>query len=181
MEKMQLSHGITLLSGKVFDYNDPAKADVDLEDIATPLSNICRYAGQLPIFYSVAQHAVNASYIVPREDAFTALMHDTAEAFTNDIVTPLKVAVPLFKELELRIESTMAEKFGFQFPLPPSVMLADKQMLGLEMQYIRGQDIREHAVLDGVEIEHLVDLVDLTSWSPRLARSRFIERFNELS
>lgn len=181
MTSYQLSDGITLLSGEMFNYNDPASAKVDLMDLAQPLSNICRFAGQLPYFYSVAQHAVNCSYIVPKEHAFTALMHDTAEAFTNDIVTPLKVAVPIFKEIELKIEAAMAEKFGFAYPLPPEVKLADLQMLGLEMKYIRQQDPSQHAVLDGIDYDGMLPLADLTSWTPRLALANFLRRFEELT
>ena len=38
---------------------------------------------------------------------------------------------------EQLIEADMAERFGFQYPLPPEVHLADRQMLALEMKYIR--------------------------------------------
>lgn len=179
---VQLTDGISLLSGEMFDFNNPDAAKVTLDDLAIPLANICRYAGQLPLgkWYSVAQHAVNTSLIVPKEHAFEALMHDTAEAMTNDIVTPLKVAVPIFKELEVTIESSMARRFGFQYPMSPAVVLADKQMLGLEMRYIRGQDTSQHAILDGIEFDHLLPLVDLTSNSPRIAHANFIRRYEEL-
>lgn len=175
--------GITLISGQVFDFNNPTAAVVDLSDIAIPLSNICRYAGQLPIgrWYSVAQHAVNASYIVPEGFEFEGLMHDTAEAVTNDIVTPLKVAVPIFKELEVIIESDMSRRFGFTYPMTPEVALADKQMLALEMKYIRGQDPSSWQILDGIEFEHLRDRVDLSSWTPEQSYNRFMERYRELS
>lgn len=178
----QLTDGITLLSGKVFDYNNPAACPVDIIDIAQPQSNICRFAGQLPYFYSVAQHCVNASYIVAEEFAFDTLMHDTAESFTNDIVTPLKVAVPLFKELEQKIEAAMGARFGFRYPLPEAVKVADLQMLALEMRVIRGQDTNQHQVLKGVEYAHLLDMpgLDLTSWTPRRAYAEFMRRFGEL-
>src|SRR4051812_3817126 len=93
---------ISLLSGGRFNYNKPETSDVTIEDIASALSNVCRFSGHLPRFYSVAQHLVNTSRIVPAEFAFTGLMHDTAEAFTNDLPTPLKWALPIFKELETK-------------------------------------------------------------------------------
>lgn len=182
MTQLDLKDGITLMSGALFSYNDPAACDVTIMDIAQPLSNVCRFAGQLPYFYSVAQHSVNASYIVPPEFAFDALMPDTAEAFTGDIVTPLKVAVPAFKQLELVIEANMAERFGFAFPLPDAVKLADLQMLGLEMHFIRGQDCSQHSVLNGIDYLGMKDMpnVELQSWSPRQACANFMRRYEEL-
>lgn len=47
---------IQTLSGKKFNYLTATVDDIDVEDIATALSNICRFAGHLPEFYSVAQH-----------------------------------------------------------------------------------------------------------------------------
>src|SRR5258705_3135298 len=130
-------HWISLLSGARFNYNKPEESDVTIEDLASALSNICRFSGHLPRFYSVAQHLVNASYLVPSPIAFDALMHDTAEAFTNDLPTPLKWALPIFKELEVKIESAMAKKFGFNFPYPPEVKVADTQMLLLEKRFVK--------------------------------------------
>lgn len=177
-----LVDGITLLSGELFDYENPHLGAVSLDDLAIPLANNCRFAGQLPLghWYSIAQHAVNASRIVEREFAFEALMHDTAEAFTNDITTPLKVRVPLFKEIEQKIESDMARRFNFRYPMTTEVRMADLQMLAIEMKYLRGQDPSAWAILDGIEFEHLLPLVDLNSKSPRVAYADFISRYEEL-
>lgn len=180
MATIELDAGISLTSGAIFNYNAPAESNVQIGDIANALGNICRFAGHLPFFYSVAQHAVNTSMIVPPEHALTALMHDTAEAFTNDLPTPLKHAVPVFKELEVQIEGAMANAFGFQYPLPPEVKLADLQMLGLEKVHIKG-DKNHWPVLDGVEFEHLRGKVDLSSWPPHLAGWKFINRWLELT
>jgi 5'-deoxynucleotidase YfbR-like HD superfamily hydrolase len=170
---------IGLLSGAQFNYNKPEESDVTLEDLASALSNICRFAGHLPCFYSVAQHLVNTSRLVPDDIAFDALMHDTAEAFTNDLPTPLKWALPIFKELETKIESAMATRFGFTFPYPPEVKVADKQMLILEKLYIK-QDNRVWPEYEGIEVDHLVHLVDLKPWQPIRAKREFLERFEEL-
>lgn len=170
---------IALLSGAQFNYNKPWESNVTIEDIASALSNVCRFSGHLPCFYSVAQHLVNTSYIVPREIAFDALMHDTAEAFTNDLPTPLKWALPIFKELEVKIESAMAEKFGFTYPYPDQVKEADTQMLLLEKIYVK-QDYEPWPYYQDVQYEHLVDKVQLKGWQPQRARREFLERFQEL-
>jgi hypothetical protein len=181
MTQITLTDGITLLNGAVFNHLHPEECKlITIADLAQPLSNICRFAGQLPYFYSVAQHAVNASRIAEPGFEFDALMHDTAEAFTNDIVTPLKVAVPLFKEIELKIEADMARRFEFRYPLPEEVKTVDMQMLALEMTVIRGQNARDWKHLDGVEFEHLRGAVDLTSWSPNRAKFEFMDAYNRL-
>lgn len=183
MEQMKLTDGITLLTGARFSYEHPEQSDVSIDDIANPLAHICRYAGQLPYFYSVAQHAVNATFLVEAPFKYTALMHDTAEAFTNDIVTPLKAAVPMFKVLEQRIEGAMSEKFGFIYPLPKEVELADRIMLGLEMKHIRGQDMSDHAIFNGIEFDWdtIPAGIDLKSWGPKKAKLAFMKKFNELT
>ena len=175
-----LSDGIRLLSGELFNYNEPHATDVRIEDIAAALSKVCRFAGHIHRFYSVAQHAINASRIVPEKHAFDALMHDTAEAFTNDLPTPLKFAVPIFKELEVKIESAMAVKFGFAYPLPDAVKVADAQMLAIEKVRLK-KDFSHWDVLDGVETDHVEHLVDLSPMSPARAERLFLERFEELT
>jgi len=170
---------IGLLSGGQFNYNKPEESDVTLDDLASALSNICRFSGHLPTFYSVAQHLVNTSRIVPVEFAFTALMHDTSEAFTNDIPTPLKWALPIFKDLEVKIESAMSKKFDFQYPYPVEVKQADTEMLILEKTYVKKDD-SYWPHYDGIEVGHLKDLVDLKGWKPGRAKKEFLRRYREL-
>lgn len=177
---VQLSEGIRLYSGAMFDYNDPGASNVGIEDIAHALSHVCRFAGHIRYFYSVAQHAVNCSRIVPTEFAFDALMHDTAEAFTNDLPTPLKYAVPMFKDLEVRIETAMSVLFNFQYPLADEVKLADLQMLQLEKNELKTPG-GDWSVLEGIESDHLRRLVDLSPWPPEFAKHAFLQRYEELS
>lgn len=175
-------HWIGLLSGAQMNYNYPEESDVTLDDLASALSNICRFSGHLPKFYSVAQHLVNTSRIVPVEFAFDALMHDTAEAFTNDLPTPLKWVFPVFKELEDKIEAAMAERFGFKYPYPQEVKIADTQMLMLEKVYVKEDDNEwpNYPPLDLKLEAELYAKVDLKPWQPCRAKREFIERFEEL-
>lgn len=170
---------IGLLSGAQFNYNKPEESDVTLDDLASALSNICRFSGHLPTFYSVAQHLVNTSRIVSVEFAFDALMHDTAEAFTNDLPTPLKWTLPIFKELETKIETAMSKKFSFNYPYPKEVKQADTEMLILEKLYVKLDD-RVWPMYEGIEVDHLIDKVDLKGWQPQRAKREFLERYHEL-
>lgn len=173
---------ISLLSGAQFNYNNPEESDVTIEDIASALSNVCRFSGHLPRFYSVAQHLVNASRLVDRNLAFTALMHDMTEAFTNDLPTPLKWAFPDFKKLEISIESAMGKKFGFEYPYPVEIKEADTIMLILEKLYVK----EDTSVWPNFEdwtakrVKPYLQYVDLNSWQPVRAKREFLEQYNKL-
>lgn len=80
-------------SGLWLDLARPDPAAIRLTDIARHLSRLNRYtgAGMLPI--SVAQHSLLVSRAVERQGArlaLLALLHDAHEAYTGDIVTPMK-------------------------------------------------------------------------------------------
>lgn len=69
--------------------------DIDHRDLAHHLSLICRYTGACPEHYSVAQHSV---FVAERmwvrygdpQAAMAGLLHDAAEAYFNDIASPVK-------------------------------------------------------------------------------------------
>lgn len=179
MNAITLSQGIELLNGQMFDFHNPSATDVSIQELAQVLSKICRFAGHVRYFYSVAQHAVNASYIVAPGHEKAALLHDTAEAFTNDIVTPLKAEVPLFKEIEVVIEQDMGSRFGFQYPLSPEVKLADLQMLGIEKDILKPTG-SHWAILDGIEYEHLIPKCNMMPMTPDEACLAFLKRWEEV-
>ena len=125
---------IVTASGLYFDFLDPRPEQIEIHDIAHALSLTCRFGGQSLAFYSVAQHSVLVSRLVPDEHKFAALMHDAAEAYTGDMVGPLKQLVPGFKEIEKRCETAIFERFGIQTPLHPSIKHADLRMLRTEQR-----------------------------------------------
>lgn len=183
--KIELFDGIELLSGAYMDYKNPQLSGATIEDIGKALSNVCRFAGHLPRFYSVAQHAVNVARVVDalggsEREIFAGLMHDTAEAFTNDLPTPLKAAFPVFKDLEVAIESAMAKRFNFQYPLPPIVKQADSILLGLEKVHIK-KCLADWACLEGVNYEPFKQYVDLSPMTPSRAYEGFMAEWNALS
>ncbi|MET0375909.1 MAG: hypothetical protein ABW128_16845 [Rhizorhabdus sp.] len=166
---------LQLLSGNVLDYDDPMSIVFDEDDILIPLANNCRWAGQLQLgrWYSILQHSWNTAQIVRPEFKREAAWHDRSESFTNDIVTPLKRMFPGVKALEVQLEIATARRLGLPETMSPEVHLADMQMLAIEITYLKGGDVRDYRSLDGIEFDHLTPLVDLTSWTPRLAYHNF--------
>lgn len=169
---------IQTLSGKHFDYLNAQTDDVDIEDIATALSNICRFAGHLPEFYSVAQHSVLCSQIVPPEYAFEALMHDAAEAYCQDIPAPLKRLLPDYRRIESLVDDLIRSKFGLPLHQSDLVKYADLTMLATERRDLELDDGTPWLILEGVPASDLIQVVPLR---PGQAYGLFMNRFNELS
>lgn len=127
---------ILTADGHYFNFEMPDPAHFTLNAIAQGLSNTCRFAGQCKAFYSVAEHSVHVSRLVPSEFAVHALLHDAAEAFIGDVPTPLKRMLPDFKALEKRIEAALFAAFGLPPEIPEEVKLADRIMLEVERRVL---------------------------------------------
>lgn len=127
---------IMLVDGQAFDYLEPEKTTITLFNISHGLSHVCRYAGQCRWFYSVAEHSVHVSRLVPPEMALMALVHDASEAFLGDVTTPLKKKLPFYREVEHRLEAHIARSFGLAFPFPPEIKQADLAAFACEQPKI---------------------------------------------
>lgn len=166
---------ILLQSGRYFDLAAPEESSFTIEDIAHALARLCRFTGHTRSFYSVAEHSVWASQLVPPQDALAALLHDASEAFVGDVSRPLKALVPQFRAIEKRIEAVVLARFGIH-ELPPSVKQADMAMLRIEQE----QAMRNSDAWSGLEGIRLAP-VELRFWSPAKAEAAFLERFETLS
>lgn len=111
---------------------DMRASDIHIEDIAHSLSLLCRFNGHCRDFYSVAQHSVLVSDVVPEEFALCGLMHDATEAYCGDLVRPIKKAIPMFEVLERDIWAAIAARFELPLDLPDAVKAADCRMLQTE-------------------------------------------------
>lgn len=146
--------------------------DVSIHDIAHGLAHICRFLGQVPQFYSVAQHCCLVSAAVPWEYAMTGLLHDAAEAYMGDISGPMKKHVyirhgcsPLaFEEYEERALEAIFAGLGLPVavPLPKIVTNADERVLQQELTWRRTE--KPHVLL----------------WNPERAKAEFLARFHYL-
>ncbi len=90
-----------LISGKPFWLDGSRTNLVGVEEIATAISNLCRFSGNLPAFYSVAEHSVYVSLLLDDTVGQTlGLLHDAAEAIISDIPLPVKNRVPEIQNME---------------------------------------------------------------------------------
>ena len=169
---------IQLIGGSYFNFLRPAESEFFIEDIAHSLSMLCRFTGHTTHFYSVAQHSVGVSDIIPYPLAMYGLLHEVAEAFLNDISTPLKALLPEYVALEHSIETAVLDRFGIprSYYTPhklPSVRLADLTMLATEKRDLLPMSDHEWGVLDGIK-PLFPTIVPL---SPPDAKKAFLDRF----
>lgn len=160
-------------------------ADVRIEDIAHALSNTCRWGGRCGEFYSVAQHCVwvaqRTEEHAPNDPEFVlqALLHDAAEAYLGDLVTPIKRVTSLAGRPYLKVESAalvaIHEALGVAHPEWAHTALiadADARALATEARDLMGGVRWEGMALPlGPTLEPL---------SPRAARTQFLRMFERL-
>ena len=163
-------------SGHYFDFLNPHQSFVLVRDIAHSLAMQCRFNGHTAQFYSVAEHSVHCSHIVPPEDALTALMHDAAEAFIGDVAKPLKRLLPDYAEIENTVEEAIFDKLDIPFPFPPSVKEADIRMLRLEQRDAMLSTDAWYG-MDGLVFPD----VNLRFWAPTEAKNQFLLRYAYLT
>lgn len=163
-------------SGKPFWALDPRPEDIRITDIAAQLARVCRFGGALRDnveHYSVAQHSVLVSYNVPEEFALEGLLHDAAEAYTGDMLKPLKHALPDFKRLSDNIDIAIRKKFGLPLTPSPCIKEADYRAVLTERRDV----LPEVFTVDwGVaRAEPWPEII--VPWYSRAARWCFLERF----
>jgi hypothetical protein len=171
---------IQTAGGGIFHILDPRQNEILITDIGHALSMMCRFTGHVRRFYSVAEHSVLASRIVPQEDALWALLHDASEAYIADLNRPLKhyTAVgPTYMGVEEKIMKAVCLKFHLSETQPESVHKADTMMLYAEKEQLMpakewGTKWSEDQVAADVEVR---------CWAPDVAKTMFMHRFYQLT
>ena len=102
-------------SGEKFYLFYPEKSKVCLVDIAHALSQLCRYNGHTSHFYSVAEHSIHVAQHLEDEGfspeiALAGLMHDAAEAYVGDIISPIKAQFPVLESMEQKIQNEILKQ-----------------------------------------------------------------------
>lgn len=167
---------IQLYSGRKFYPMDPKVEDIDIEDIAHSLSNMCRFTGHCRSFYSVAQHSVLVSYLVGGH-ALYGLLHDASEAYMVDMPRPIKRLKEMqpFRDMEHKVMQAICKRFNLPEQEPAVVKEADTKMLATEARDLMGPlhpDWNQPVPPLPFKIEPL---------PPKEAKELFINRYIELT
>jgi len=108
---------MTTYSGRQFTVFDPDIEVIDIVDIGHALSLLCRGNGHVKHFYSVAQHCLNCVAEAKARGyssriQLACLLHDATEAYMADLIRPIKNEIPLYREIENKLQMVIFKKYG---------------------------------------------------------------------
>lgn len=156
-------NSIRTFTGKVFDLKLLDPESICIEDIAHALAHTPRFGGHLEKHYSVAQHSVLVAFACSSDNRLAALLHDASEAYIGDMPSPFKKMMPEYKVIEEKLMSVIAEKFGFQVPLPQEVKRLDREYLNIEWSCLV---MKEYKILE--------------YWTAEEAEKEFLNLYNHI-
>jgi uncharacterized protein len=176
-----MNPSIQLASGRYFDYTNFGSKDIDILDIASSLSKLCRYTGHCDEFYSVAQHSVYVSNIVDPRFALEGLLHDASEAYLGDVNRPLKLLLPEYRALEAAVDRAVRTRYNLPAVETPEVKEADNILLVTESRDLMPKCPDD--VPDEWAWAHNIPRLDreIMPLPPVMAKALFIQRFTQLT
>lgn len=166
---------VETISGKLVNLNNFAPHEILLSDIVQGLSLVNRFNGRfarieepLNLFdqgmlgsssisvrgepVTVLQHSY-AMYLFAKHKyrdnpriAIECLLHDAPEAYTGNIISPLKAHIPMLHDIEQRIFNALSTVYGL--PLPDSEVVKELDALALRIEWenfvVRGGELDEY-------------------------------------
>lgn len=176
---------IQLASGRRFYVLDPRPEDIEIEDIATSLSNQCRFTGHCR--YSIAQHSVHVSMICPEGYQLWGLLHDASEMVVGDLNHVVKYLpeMEVYRNIEKKIMIAVCDRFGLTRGKPECVHFADKVMQSTEARdfmHPTGQSQEDWDETWGPWVEKFPPLPEKMFTLPAgVSRDWFLARFEQLT
>lgn len=117
-----------LAGGACWALHGPRPGIVSPGWIAHGLGQTCRFNGHTTVFYSVAQHAVVLTGLLPAECQAHGLLHDAQVAVVGTLPAPVRAhmtnrcgADPM-ADLEARTRETIHRAFGLDWPPAPDIL-----------------------------------------------------------
>lgn len=135
---------IITFSGQPVNLAMPSAGTIKIRDLAHHLATINRFAGATALPYSVAQHSVVVAKLIEQLDdapliALQGLLHDAHEAYTNDIPTPTKQALPEgraeLKLVQRSLDIAIHQALGVNLPdefVADTIRFADRKAFATE-------------------------------------------------
>lgn len=167
----------TFTGGKVWAI-DPRPEEIDIIDIANSLSKNCRFCGHCKYDYTVGQHSIHVSYLVPQYLALAGLLHDASEAYLSDIVRPAKSDMPEYMAIEKKLELCIEKRFGLNLTDDDRklIKIADDQMLATEAYHLSATKAKDWRLKQKPDLSF-----PFAPWIKEFVKDKFLERFEELT
>jgi 5'-deoxynucleotidase YfbR-like HD superfamily hydrolase len=171
-----MSKFFNTFSGGRFYFED-GNNTYKIEDIAHALSLECRWMNQTKWHYSVAQHSIYVSYLVP---TLKALLHDAEEAFWRDMSTQVKRAdfMAAYKMCTEATRRDILRVFCGDSELSPEIKIADKRVYIAEAQVLMPANWFHEQNVDPNAYEPFGYPIE--RWTPEQAEEKFLKRYAEL-
>lgn len=175
-----------LYDGTRWDLANPDWRVLRIEHIAHGLARINRFSGQTMYGpgYSVAQHSVFVSCLVPDQLRLPALLHDGHETLTGigDVSRPARELMPdsvrsYLVEQEHKMDVAIAKAFGFDVELFYRIEIkqADMQALAIERECLMAPGLDW-----GLPKVPLPKTFVSPHAGPHVAANAFLQRFKEV-
>lgn len=166
---------IETLSGEPLNVFSPDPAMIHLSDIAHGLATTRRFSGQGRGFYTVGEHCVRMSYIVPQGLELEALLHDAAEAYLGDMASPVKHSPKMAacRELEAGLQAAIRVALGMPEKCPRSLKPWDRIMMATE-----ARDLGLSWWNTSEEVTPLPEVIEPWAWQH--TEARFLDRYRAL-
>ena len=164
-----------MASGFTLQLDSPRAEGMPITDVARALAYQPRWAGATRVFYSVAEHSVLVSRLVPPQLAFDGLMHDCDEAISGDVPSCVKELLGRdhLKAKLGPVKLALSRWFGFRLD-DPRVKHADLVCMATELR-----DLLPPAWMDWGHLppSHPDKIAPV---GPERAYTLFLERYEEL-
>jgi uncharacterized protein len=155
------------------DFSSLSQGDL-LSEIATGLAQTFRFSGHTRQLYTVAQHSVLCTKLVPSGNTRAQLLHDASEAYLGDIPTPIKAFLPDYKRLEALFQSRIQDALNCHRNC--GVSIADAYAKHTEME-ILGFGAKAYGVTEHLPyyIRERAESFLERVWSKVEAKNRWLE------
>jgi hypothetical protein len=168
---------ITTASGRLFRPLAPDPSQIDIEDIAHGLSIQPRFNTRQRHYYSMAQHNLLLTKLVPQRLGLAALLDGAAAAYLGQLPVTLKDVLPEIVEIEAMVMASIAQKFsvsGFddEIILCARLNAAKIELRDLSLQTPQAAPWPVDANPSNPRIEYM---------SPAEAEYRFLDMFSALT
>lgn len=173
---------IITFTGHHVDPFHPDPKEITLRDICHALSLLCRGGGHVKTFYSVGQHVLACGDEARAREAgkrveLGCLLHDASEAYMVDLPTPIKDAIPIYRETEDHLLEVIFTKF---MGTPPDdaerkqIFDIDHDMTSMDIHMLMKEDINDR-------YKNIVVCPAYTDLPVEVISRRLFERIYQLS